>query len=162
MSASHKITKDDITPKREALFWAKVQKSDGCWNWTASKGHKGYGTFQIGHVPVRAARLSFFLANGYWPEPLCCHRCDNPSCVRPDHLFAGTSSDNAVDMVKKGRKFTMPGEAYPNAKLTEMDILTIRSRCDAGESSKTIAQDFGVHRATIRKIHNRQKWRHVA
>jgi hypothetical protein len=83
-------------------FWEHVEKlpDDGCWVWTGSRLQSGYGTFDKG----RAHRFSYALANGPIPDGLhICHRCDNPPCVRPDHLFAGTRVDNMQDAIAKGR-----------------------------------------------------------
>lgn len=86
-------------------FWAKVQKTETCWLWTAGATTKGYGYF----CPTRpnkvyAHRYSWELVNGAIPTGLLvCHTCDNPPCVNPSHLFLGTVRDNAIDMSLKGR-----------------------------------------------------------
>lgn len=86
-------------------FWEKVEKTDGCWLWTASLTNKGYGEFRLNEPsPILAHRVAYELAHGPIPPGLfVCHHCDNPPCVRPDHLFLGTQKDNAQDMVRKGR-----------------------------------------------------------
>lgn len=93
-------------------FWAKVRKSKGCWEWTGAKQHNGYGFIHTGgHVirrPLRAHRASWELHYGPIPAGLwVLHRCDNPSCVRPDHLFLGSRSDNMKDCAAKGRVCTI-------------------------------------------------------
>ena len=92
-------------------FWSKVNKTDGCWEWTAYLNKQGYGRYGIGSNVYRAHRLAFEEAYGPIPEGMfVCHKCDNPSCVRPDHLFLGTNSDNLKDCSAKGR--------HPNANKT--------------------------------------------
>lgn len=92
-------------------FWAKVRKSDnGCWEWTANGNNYGYGKLRVGsrtdgsRRSIRAHRLAYELACGPIPVGMnVCHRCDNRRCVRPDHLFLGTTQDNIRDRVAKGR-----------------------------------------------------------
>lgn len=92
----------------EQRFWKNVRKTDACWEWTASKRDRGYGQFmpKPGR-PIIASRFSWELAHGSPPPAgaFVLHTCDNPSCVRPDHLFLGTHDDNMADMMAKGRAF---------------------------------------------------------
>jgi hypothetical protein len=88
-------------------FWEKVQQSDGCWEWTGWRTPKGYGALSVGGKKVRAHRFAYELCVGPIPPTLIiCHHCDNPACVRPDHLFCGTYADNNRDMLQKGRGAT--------------------------------------------------------
>lgn len=85
-------------------FWSNVRRSDGCWEWTGSKRGNGYGCLAVGGRQVGAHRVAWETQNGPIPEGLfVLHKCDNPPCVRPDHLFLGTAKDNAMDMARKGR-----------------------------------------------------------
>lgn len=85
-------------------FWSKVNKTDGCWLWIASRHKKGYGQFKLDGKMRKAHRVAWELTYGpIPPDKNVCHTCDNPPCVRPDHLFLGTNGDNVRDAVKKGR-----------------------------------------------------------
>ncbi len=85
-------------------FWTKVNKSLDCWNWLANKYPNGYGQFQLEGKPRSAHRLSYELAYGPIPKGLVVrHKCDNPGCVRPEHLELGTQADNVQDSVRRSR-----------------------------------------------------------
>ena len=90
----------------EDRIWKFVQKTDGCWEWTGQRCARGYGLVAVTHTTVRRAhRVIWELVNGPIPAGMViCHHCDNPPCVRPDHLFIGTQADNMRDMQAKGRR----------------------------------------------------------
>lgn len=149
-------------------FWAKVDKNGPvhsvlgtrCWLWTGCcdrTGHK-YGRFRIGGrkgKTARAHRVSWFLTYGKWPEPKALHLCDNPPCVRPDHMFEGDQLANVADCVAKRR-------THGGYKLTEQDVLTIRAHYALGTVSQyKLAQQFGVAKGTIAKITENKVWRNV-
>lgn len=147
---------DMITERRVENFWAKVDKSGECWNWTAFKS-KGYGYIQCGQGnSVRAHRFSWVLHNGEIPEGmLVCHKCDNPSCVRPDHLFLGTPLDNVVDMLSKGRNVSCPGISNGSSKLTPEQVRAIyldpRTNVEIGKA-------YGIASSLASLIRLRRLW----
>ena len=109
---------DDALLRR---FWSKVQPTEGCWLWTGARSTEGYGYIGVGprrnHKDVLAHRLMWELTYGPIPNGLwVLHRCDTPSCVRPDHLFLGTHQDNMDDMKRKGRTHVGGGAAWQRAK----------------------------------------------
>lgn len=89
----------------EKLFWDKVKKeSEGCWKWLGATDHHGYGQMRVNGHNVQAHRISWLIHNDVIPKGICIlHRCDNPECTRPDHLYSGTLKDNSRDMIQKGR-----------------------------------------------------------
>ena len=88
----------------EQRFWAKVRKTEDCWEWIAGKGGRGYGNFWYTGKTVNAHRFSYVLTYGEFDQSLqVCHTCDNPGCVNPEHLWLGTPKDNMQDKMKKGR-----------------------------------------------------------
>jgi len=156
-------------------FWNKVDKSGTCWLWTAGQRNaSGYGGFLYNGKHSLAHRVSYEIEIGPVPDGLLVlHRCDNPLCVRPSHLFLGTNDDNMKDMAAKGRspkgdnhctrlrpELVRKGEAAPNARLTEDKVKEIRRRYN-NEEAQALALDFGVSRDTIYGIVYRKKWKHV-
>ncbi len=165
------LRSDGRTIPTETRFWAKVDKSGDCWNWTGATGSFGHGVVRIATVLYKAHRVSWTWANGPIPEGLCvCHRCDNPRCVRPDHLFLGTKQDNSSDMARKGRAGSVVhpervprGEASGTAKLTAQAVREIRRLYAAGAANQyELAARFGVSQPAIGMIVRRRNWRHVA
>lgn len=161
--------------EREERFWAKVAKTDACWNWTGCITH-GYGRFLWDGRPASSHRVAWALCVGPIPAGLhVLHRCDNRRCVRPDHLFLGTNADNVADMVAKGRtargqehgthrrpESRPKGERNGNARLTAHAVREIRRRCALGESQSSLAFAFGVSETTIHDVLARRRWAHVS
>jgi hypothetical protein len=149
----------------ERRFWKKVNKTDGCWLWTASKNWAGYGKFWTGEVLTASHRFSFELMHGPITNGRCVlHKCDNPACVRPDHLFLGTHADNIHDMMRKGRRgYTgLRGTKNHKAKLTENHVRSIRRHLEQGSRRSEIAKQLGVNWSTIDRIAKGERWKHVA
>ena len=93
-----------MLPKDIARFWMKVKKTNGCWEWQGALHPGGYGRFSIKQKMYRAHRISYWLENlNFASDLFICHKCDNPKCVNPDHLFSGSPKENTQDMIKKGR-----------------------------------------------------------
>lgn len=133
-------------------FWNKVEKGSDCWEWMAYKDKDGYGKigYQNGGM-LSAHRFSWILHFGsILDELFVLHHCDNPSCVRPDHLFLGTNQDNMNDMVKKGRSPKMRGERNGAAKLTDKIVkLVRRMHFEEGVPQKHLAKRFNVSTAAM-------------
>lgn len=147
-----------------ARFWSKVKKTDTCWVWTAGTSSNGYGQFHYQGRGLRAHRFSYALQYGEIPEGMdVLHKCDNPPCVRPDHLFAGTNLDNTQDMLAKGRRKGggRRGEASHFAKLKNADVVAIRERLAKGDRTKDIARDYGVAPTAISSISSGANWAHL-
>jgi hypothetical protein len=146
---------DDPRPDWETRFWAKVQKGPGCWIWTAATDKRGYGMLQ--GAPIRAVhRLAYLLAYGAPGDHHVCHRCDNPPCVNPAHLFLGTDADNLADMAAKGRSAW--GEKNHHAKLTRDEVQEIRAMSRRGVLQRDIAARFNISRATVGDIIRGRSW----
>ena len=148
----------------EDRFWAKVAKRDGeaCWLWLA--GNKGgYGLLRRpgrNSPQVYAHRLSWEIHHGPIPRGiLVCHRCDNPPCVNPAHLFLGTSRENMMDASRKGR--TAVGERSPRAKFTNAVVLDIRRRHRSGQRPNDIARALDIPRRSLDPIIYGKTWRHL-
>jgi len=149
------------TPEQQ--YWTFVEKTDGCWKWKGSKNKFGYGAFRFHKRMMMAHRVSWEIHNGPILQGIqVLHKCDNPECSRPDHLFLGNQSENMVDCVEKGRKNTAKGERHAKAILREEDVLQIRSLCQSGlQSRHEIARSFNVSYASITDIVLRRSWRHL-
>lgn len=136
-----------FTPEQaQAAFWEKVSKTEGCWLWTGAKRWDGYGRFNPCFKQMTAHRYSWELVNGPLPEGMhVLHRCDNPPCVNPAHLFIGTIKDNATDKAQKGRA---------PAKLTHDQVVEIKQALKAPYFGqlKALAAQYGVSASLIHDI----------
>ena len=134
----------------------------GCWEWTASTAGRGYGQFRIPGTRknIYAHRLSYILFFGEIPDDsLVCHQCDNPKCVRPSHLFVGTSAGNLQDMKTKGRHLF--GGRNLRSKLDDGKVRRIHTLSESGFSQAKIAKTCGVAQSTVWKILKGMRWEHI-
>ncbi|WP_242137009.1 HNH endonuclease signature motif containing protein [Sphingomonas sp. TREG-RG-20F-R18-01] len=171
-----RIPASDFPPSALARFWSWVVKGDGCWEWQHNVDDHSYGIFVHRKVFYGAHRLSFELANGPLGQDLqACHSCDNPLCVNPAHLWAGTAADNSADKVSKGRHKMAgslptaeeikarrnpdhPGMKYFR-KLTEAEVREILA---STETNRALGLKYGVNQGTIFKIKHKIRWKEVA
>lgn len=155
----------------EERFWPRVNipvlpqgefLPDDCWEWQGGIARKtGYGRVWHNGETRLAHRVSYELAYGPIPDgTLVCHHCDNPPCVRPDHLFAGSHQDNHDDRGAKGH--TARGENIAQHILIAPQVVEIKRRLNSGESHTAIAEDFPVSRTTVSYIAQGIRWAHVA
>ena len=143
----------------EERFWWKVDRvfSGECWNWLADTNKKGYGFIWKDGDSEFAHRVSWIMKHGEIPPNLrVLHRCDNPSCVNPEHLFLGTDGDNQRDKREKGR--SARGSKNGNSKLTSDKVIAIRS---SEKPVRHIAEEFGIDASTVYNIRKRKQWAHV-
>jgi len=145
----------------EERFWRYVDKSGDCWVWAgATNGRYGKISRGVGLGVVGAHRASWEIHFGPIPPDMhVCHRCDNPPCVNPEHLFLGTAQDNNADKAAKGRASgAHRGEHHHRGKLTDRQVEEIRTLVGQGCLHREVAERYGVHRVTVSKI-ARQKRR---
>ena len=139
-------------------FWSKVNKTDYCWNWRAGKSSTGYGYFNVDATMKSVHRLSYLFAHGEIPDGTwVLHKCDNPPCVNPNHLFLGDVKINHTDMVTKGRSTF--GEKNPNAILTRRTVKVMREYYIKYKPKyKDLGGMFNVHKCTAWDVINSKTW----
>lgn len=151
-------------------FWSRVDKTKTCWNWLGATQGRGYGFCRRNGVGTGCHRISWEIAHGPIPDKLCVlHKCDNPICVNPDHLFLGTFADNVSDCISKGRRRyfrgrnpKLQGANNPRAKLDDSDVIRMRKEFDAGGITKAeLGARFGVSNVMASLIVRRVNWIHV-
>lgn len=161
-----------VIPTAVERFWKHVRK-DGpipthcpelgpCWLWNASK-REGYGRFRVNGKHVTAHRFSWELFYGPIPEgKSVLHKCDNPECPNPEHLFLGTHRDNMDDMLAKDRQRSSLGTDNTHVKITVNQVHEIRAiYALGGITQRALAKAFGVRKAAVWKIVNQRTWTHI-
>ena len=142
------------------------EPNSGCWLWIAvTRGVPAYGAIKVNGKTVKAHRVSWELANGPIPEGegyhgICVlHRCDNPLCVNPDHLFLGSNRDNQIDCSNKGRNKQQHGGENSQAKLSNADAEEIREHYDYKQfTMREIGDYYGVAPQTINRVVHYQRY----
>lgn len=145
-----------------------VNDATGCWEWIASLNTNGYGQFRFRETNYPAHRAAWILFRGEIPADKTTaygtmqvlHRCDNPVCVNPDHLFLGTQTDNINDAVGKNRwgERGCPGESHGRAIVTVDDVRAIRA---SSESNGVLAKRYGISKSAVLHIKHRRSWKHI-
>lgn len=139
-------------------FWSKVKKSaaHGCWEWQANKNNKGYGMFSVSSYVGKklAHRLSYASANGPIPAGIVVrHRCDNPACVNPSHLVAGTQKQNMTDAAEK--------ERIANTRLSTVAIISLLKDYVAGVPRKALCKRYGLQASSLSSYTDGKAWTHL-
>lgn len=159
-----------LPPGTLSRFWSKVRKAgeDECWLWLGGKDQHGYGRMSSyrNHSPLRANRVSWLIHihnSSLKSTDHVCHRCDNPSCVNPNHLFIGSQADNMLDMKLKGRAHQSgpKGEQQSQAKLSTDQVIEIMRALTHGEPKSALARTYRVSRRLIQKIASGERWGHI-
>ena len=146
------------------IFWRNVAvgENDSGWEWTLFRNPQGYGRGGgSGNGHFYAHRRAWELTNGPIPDGnVVCHRCDNPACCNPAHLFVGPQSANMVDAKTKDR-FAIGGR-HGMARLTDADVKCIKRKMASGVLQRIIAEEYGIGRTTVSSIARGQTWTHVS
>lgn len=149
-------------------FESKIDKKDNnsCWEWTASRNKTNYGYFRIHPKTFLAHRISYLIYIGSPDGLMVCHKCDNPPCVNPNHLFLGTNKDNMIDMAKKKRctfqKNPMPGTKHPSHKINDGIVKSIRNEFDNSYGCITrLSNKYNISRKLVYNLIKRKSWSHI-
>jgi len=149
----------------EERFWSRVNiaGADECWEWRSTKQTYGYGILKIKGKMKGAHRLAWLFTNGEIPNGLwVLHKCDNPSCVNPNHLFLGTARDNAQDRARKGRNGNQNGEQGNNSKLINEQVLEIHTKYRTTSiTQRELATQYEISQSQINNIVRGKEWRHL-
>ena len=147
-------------------FYAKIDSSTGpaaCWLWRGATNGVGYGTFNVGRQRgmFLATRIAWYLRHFDPMGAFVLHRCDNPACVNPAHLFLGDHTANMRDMQRKGRRHDTAGTGNGHAKLTPAQVAEIRTLRRGGTTLSAISRHFGISTGHVGQITLGRIWRHI-
>jgi len=150
------ITQSSSSTKKqtfESRFWERVYKFDDCWEWFGKVNRKAYGMIGYNGKNISSQRASWLIHYGEIPKDNhVLHHCDLPWCVNPDHLYLGNNTDNINDKLLRGRITKKFGQDNKAAKLSDNDVLEIKTQASSGIAQYTIAHQFGVNQSQISRI----------
>lgn len=166
--------------KKEHLFDYYKPTASGCWEWSRGRLKSGYGAAYVDGRQQVAHRVAYELVRGQIPKGMyVCHRCDNPPCINPDHLWLGSHKENMHDAIKKGRASKPPvhkggdhwrlkfphmvehGEDNPNAIMTDESVIGLRRDYVAGVPLDVLFSKYDVTRNTIHEYTSGRRWKHL-
>lgn len=149
------------TPKVIRLIMnIKINHDSKCWEWIGHKDSDGYGSITFKYKTIKSHRESYKIFNGEIPKNLSVlHRCDNPSCINPDHLFLGNQSDNHKDMVSKKRHGF--GERNGMSKLTTAQARKVKNMLKFGFKATEISKKLNLTYSSVQKICKGIRWKHI-
>lgn len=159
-----------VSGLNRARFWTCINRNGPipphvpeigrCWEWIRAKCPDGYGRMRVGDRVAYSHRVSWAIHFGQPPlDRLVCHKCNNPACVNPAHLFLGTNQENCDDKVRKNRQSS--GKRGGRRKLTGIKVDEIKALCSAGATHKSVASKFGVCRSTVDRIVAGKIWKPI-
>ena len=146
-------------PTLREMLDQSIKADNGCWIWPGKKRTAGGYAWFGKKLAHRAVAAEFISSGDLDRSTVVCHRCDNPPCVNPDHLFIGTHKQNTADCIQKNRFYV--GSMSRNAKLTEAQVVSMRADRAAGVTISALGTKFGVNQATVSKIVLKKAWKHV-
>jgi len=156
-----KNKKERCSSKAYILSKIEKDKETGCWNWLGAKNKQRYGTKTFAGKGIKVHRLFYESFIGEIPQGKnVCHKCDNPSCCNPGHLFLGTQSENMQDMIKKKRSNFLVGEKCKRSIFKNEDILEIR-RLYPSITQVGLSKQFNCSEGAIAAIVHRRTWKHI-